>query len=68
MQIARVFRSGDGQAIRLPKEFRISGKEVEIFRRNDEIVLREIKGMVRASYLLAGLPEDIDVRPGNLRK
>jgi len=36
-----VFQSGNSQAVRLPKEFRISSKTVEIFRRGDEIVLRE---------------------------
>jgi antitoxin VapB len=41
MATARVFRSGNSQAVRLPKEFRFKGKEVEIFRRGDEIVLRE---------------------------
>ena len=39
MAKARVFKSGNGQAVRLPKEFRLRGKEVEIFRRGDEIVL-----------------------------
>jgi len=32
MDTARVFRSGNSQAIRQPKEFRFAGKEVEIFR------------------------------------
>ena len=41
MGTARVFRSGNSQAVRLPKEFRFKGKEVEIFRRGNEIVLRE---------------------------
>ena len=36
-----VFQSGNSQAVRLPKEFRFSSKTVEIFRRGDEIVLRE---------------------------
>jgi antitoxin VapB len=40
---ARVFKSGNSQAVRLPKEFRIDAKEVEISRRGDEIVLREKK-------------------------
>jgi len=40
MSIARVFRSGNSQAVRLPKEFQLDAKEVEIFRRGDEIVLR----------------------------
>jgi len=41
MQTAKVFRSGNSQAIRLPKEFRFRATEVEIFRRGDEVVLRE---------------------------
>ena len=36
-----VFQSGNSQAVRLPKEFRFSSKTVEIFRRGDEVVLRE---------------------------
>lgn len=65
MTTARVFRSGNSQAVRLPKEFRFRSKEVEIFRRGDEIVLREKgKGLARAFEILANLPEDVfpDVR------
>jgi len=62
MGTARVFRSGNSQAVRLPKQFRLKSKEVEIFRRGDEIVLREKRGsMVQAFELLAGLPEDIEL-------
>ena len=62
MSTARVFRSGNSQAVRLPKQFRLKSKEVEIFRRGDEIVLREKDGnMVRAFDLLAGLPDDLVV-------
>ena len=43
MATARVFKSGNSQAVRLPKAFRLKSKEVEIFRRDDEIVLREKK-------------------------
>lgn len=61
MGTARVFKSGNSQAVRLPKEFRFSGQEVEIFRRGDEVVLREkSKGLERAFWLLADLPIDID--------
>jgi antitoxin VapB len=60
MRTARVFRSGNSQAVRLPKQFRLKSKEVEIFRRGDEIVLREKDGnMVRAFDLLADLPDDL---------
>src|SRR5881227_3031447 len=60
MAIARVFKSGNSQAVRLPKKFRVKSAEVEIFRRGDEIVLREkAGGMVRVLDLLADLPADM---------
>jgi antitoxin VapB len=62
MGTARVFKSGNSQAVRLPKQFRVKSKEVEIFRRGDEIVLREKAGnMARAFDLLAGLPDDLEL-------
>ena len=41
MTTARIFKSGNSQAVRLPKEFRFRTQEVEIFHRGDEVVLRE---------------------------
>lgn len=59
MTIARVFKSGNSQAVRLPKQFRLDVSEVEIFRRGDEIVLRaKPKGMATAFHLLAEMPDD----------
>jgi antitoxin VapB len=59
MATARVFRSGNSQAVRLPKEFQVKSRELEIFRRGDEIVLREkSKGLARAFEILANLPND----------
>jgi antitoxin VapB len=59
MARARVFWLGKSQAVRLPKEFRLKSKEVEIFRRGEEIVLREKgKGLARAFEILANLPDD----------
>jgi antitoxin VapB len=64
MGTARVFQSGNSQAVRLPKQFRFKSKEVEIFRRGDEIILREKEGnLARAFDLIAGLPEDFKI-PG----
>ena len=61
MATARVFKSGNSQAVRLPKQFRFRSKEVEIFRRGEEVVLREkSQGMERAFWLLANLPIDVD--------
>lgn len=40
MARAKVFQSGNSQAVRLPKEFRFKTREVEIERRGSEVVLR----------------------------
>ena len=64
MGTARVFRFGNSQAVRLPKQFRLRSKEVEIFRRGNEIVLREKDDdLARAFDLLANLPDDVEL-PG----
>jgi antitoxin VapB len=60
MATAKVFKSGNSQAVRLPKTFRVKSKEVEISRRGDEIVLRErAETMAQAFNLLAALPADL---------
>ena len=38
--IAKVFRSGNSQAVRLPKEFRFEVDEVEISREGEVVILR----------------------------
>jgi len=37
---AKIFQSGNSQAVRIPKEFRFEVTEVEIFKRGDEVVLK----------------------------
>ncbi|ATE61848.1 antitoxin [Thauera sinica] len=59
MAYARIFRSGNSQAVRLPKEFRFDVDQVEIFRRGDEVVLRPRPASAAAIFdALAGLPGD----------
>ncbi len=59
MKTARVFQSGNSQAVRLPKEFRFAADEVEIFRRGAEIVLRERQpGLGRVAELMGSMPDD----------
>jgi len=61
MPTAKVFRSGNSQAVRLPKEFRFKGKEVEILRRGEEVVLREKPAsLAKAFYLITSLPDDLE--------
>lgn len=51
--------TGRSQAVRLPKEFRFEGTEVEIFRRGDEVILREKPVTVdRLFKVLAQMPND----------
>ena len=59
MRTAAVFKSGNSQAVRLPKDFQFDVSEVEIFRRGDEVVLRRLPTTLAAAFeLLAALPED----------
>jgi antitoxin VapB len=59
MNKARIFKSGNSQAVRLPKEFRFHVDEVEILRRGGEIVLREPKrNLEQAFEVLGAMPDD----------
>jgi antitoxin VapB len=49
-----VFRSGKGQAVRLPKAFRFISRTIDISRRGDEIILREVPRCM--GDLIAQLP------------
>ena len=59
MAKAKVFRSGNSQAVRIPREFQFDTDEVEIERRGDEIVLRRPVRNLRGAFdALAALPDD----------
>jgi len=45
MTTAKVFQSGNSQAVRLPKEFRFNAREVEIYRRGNEVVCAAVEAM-----------------------
>ena len=44
-QFAKVFRSGNSQAVRLPKDFRFDVEEVEVSREGDAVILRAHRGV-----------------------
>jgi antitoxin VapB len=59
MTLARIFQSGNSQAVRLPKEFRFDTDQVEIFRQGNDIVLRQVPSDAAAVFdLLSSLPVD----------
>lgn len=56
---ARIFQSGNSQAVRIPKEFRFDVTEVEIFKRGDELILKpKPKNLGEAFKLLGQMPDD----------
>lgn len=62
MAVAKVFRSGNSQAVRLPKEFRLDVDEVDVSRDGDRLVLDpKPKTMNDFLELLYSLPEDMFV-------
>ncbi|EXS69400.1 MULTISPECIES: AbrB/MazE/SpoVT family DNA-binding domain-containing protein [Sphingobium] len=42
MEIAKIFKTGRSQAVRLPKEFRFEGDQVRIRREGDAVILEPI--------------------------
>jgi antitoxin VapB len=43
MATAKLFQNGRSQAVRLPKEFRLQGKEVKISKQGNKIILEPIE-------------------------
>jgi antitoxin VapB len=59
MTTAKVFKSGNSQAVRLPKEFQFDVDEVDIFCRGDEVVLRKKPhNLAKVFELLTSLSDD----------
>ena len=59
MNTAKIFKNGNSQAVRLPKEFQFDVSEVQIFRRGDEVVLKKRpRNLVRVFELLTELSDD----------
>jgi antitoxin VapB len=50
--LAKVFKSGNSQAVRLPKEFRFDVSEVEIFKRGDEVVLKQKPANIAKAFAI----------------
>jgi antitoxin VapB len=59
MNRAKIFKNGNSQAVRLPKEFQFDVPEVQIFRRGDEVILKKSpKNLERVFGLLTELSDD----------
>lgn len=59
MDTAKIFKSGNSQAVRLPKAYQFDVPEVQIIRRGDEVVLkRKPQNLGRAFELLTAMSDD----------
>ena len=59
MDTAKIFKSGNSQAVRLPKAYQFNAKEVQIYRRGEEIVLRrKPQNLAKAFELLTEMSDD----------
>jgi len=59
--IAKLFRHGRSQAVRLPKEFRLPGKEVRVRRLGRGVLLEPLDAPFDAEAWFAKLDEYLDV-------
>lgn len=59
MEKAKLFQNGNSQAVRLPKEFRMPGNEVKIYKKGDQIIIEPLETTWDALFeSLAEFPED----------
>ena len=68
MTVAKIFWSGNSQAVRLPKEFRFDAEEVSIRRKGEQVILEPIKNEAWPPEFwqaFEGMPEDFE-RPGQV--
>jgi len=68
MRTAKVFKSGNSQAVRIPKEFQFDAKEVEIFEQDGGVVLRPVSKtwkdyLKRGRQFTEDFPDRIDDQP-----
>lgn len=61
--LTRVFKSGNSQAIRIPKDFQLDVDQVEIFSRGDELIIKKSKSTLEDAFnILASMPDDFAER------
>lgn len=59
LRTTKVFKSGNSMAVRLPKDCQLSGDTVEIIKKGNTIILREIPATLdKAFELMEHLPAD----------
>jgi antitoxin VapB len=63
MAVAKVFKHGGSQAVRLPKDYRFDCGEVFVERRGEEVVLRPKPQLKTLSDLVRHIRNEFPTRP-----
>ncbi len=59
MKTTKVFKSGNSMAVRLPKDCQLHGDTVEIIKKGNTLILREIpQSLAKVFDLVENLPTD----------
>jgi len=59
MDKAKLFQNGSSQAVRLPREYRMPGSEVKIFKKGRQVILEPIETTWDSLFeSLSEFPED----------
>ena len=59
MDTAKLFQSGNSQAVRLPKEFRMAGERVKISKKGNQVILEPLETTWDVLFdSLHGFPDD----------
>lgn len=59
MVSTKVFKSGNFQAVMIPKQFHLNTDRVEIIKRNNELILREKPTILKKAFqLMTKMPDD----------
>ena len=59
MDTAKLFQSGNSQAVRLPKEFRMAGERVKISKKGNQVILEPLETTWDVLFdSLRGFPDD----------
>lgn len=59
MRTAKLFKNGRSQAVRLPREFRMEGDEVKIYKEGNKVILEPIESSWKEIFeIFSQFPDD----------
>ena len=68
MEIAKVFKNGRSQAVRIPKRFRFKTDQVSIRRQGESIILTPVKALTWDEYFTSHICPDFELDRSETQK